>query len=371
MKLKKICIFLSCFINITLASEIEKNYIQSTTPNITFNINKAACLLGQFFISPETDSPDFTDFSKTMKDMCYQEEELIDIGLVLYRKKTDKTNIIINSILKNELWNSNIPENFSNTLKDNLLKYDPIFEKKFDELNAKKVKFIKTQQQGLPWNFFSKVFYFYKTELPEDFEFNVYLYPSKNIKTKTASVFENTIFLPLMYNPPHEDFGIILYEICKILYANQDFETTKRIENFFLQNTSEYAIAMYLLLNEVLATAIGKRWAYAQTDDEDLSKKKLCESTYINGISNAILPLVSKYLNKEKQIDKDFLQKTIDILEKDFKNSNKAFEIMFLGIDLITEDKKSFQKYYEIFKENFQTRWVFDEKNFRISSYIH
>ena len=185
---------------------------------------------------------------------------------------------------------------------------------------------------------------------------------SSNKNEGRVTTFCNNILLQFMYSKRNKDISLILHEVCRKLYETQPINLSKKFEHFFLNHKSPYAKAMYIILNEVLATAIGNRWALMKMNHEKESKNKVHNNKYIDGLSIAILSLVMLYLEKDKKIDGEFLERSIQILAKTFIEADRAFDIMFSTITLLCKDKQLLNKSYHILNKEFHMQSVFTEE---------
>ena len=333
-------------------------------PNLEFNINKTASLFGQAFINSEIDSPRFSEFSTKLSEASLTIPDPKRTPLFVPRTIESPYEDFVDCIIHNKIENQYTTPEFSKILGLALLEYDLIFDKRLEDLiNRKnelsdfcKIFFLK------PKPFFSSVFKFYQTTLKKDHKFKVYLYLSSNKNEGRVTTFCNNILLQFMYSKRNKDISLILHEVCRKLYETQPINLSKKFEHFFLNHKSPYAKAMYIILNEVLATAIGNRWALMKMNHEKESKNKVHNNKYIDGLSIAILSLVMLYLEKDKKIDGEFLERSIQILAKTFIEADRAFDIMFSTITLLCKDKQLLNKSYHILNKEFHMQSVFTEE---------
>jgi len=341
MKIKKSTLLLLFFLSLS-------NSLSANT-NIEFNINKAACLFAQSFCIQGQQSPKILEFCNQINKLFLKDED-----------KNDKKNEFVNCLINNKVEHEYLTPEFSSILKEAKSEYDTIFEKKSDELLNR-----KDELSSYSETFFSKhqsfltdIFKFYLILAQEDQnqKFRIYLYPSNDISSGKITVFGDNMFLKLVYNKQSEDLCSIIHEVCHKLYKFKK----DTFENFFLKHKSKYSKAMLLLFDEFLATTIGNRLAYAKMNNGQEYKNDVSEDKYINTISRYFMPLIKKYINSSRWLDDQFLEESIKILEKDFKDINKTFDTMFLKINLIIEDKNLLPTYSKILKKEFCINDIYD-----------
>ena len=121
--------------------------------------------------------------------------------------------------------------------------------------------------------------------------------------------------------------GVILHEMCHVLYDEQSKEFQKQLVSYFAENKSEYSKFANAYFDEALATALGNGWAYNNINGK-IDEKEWYSDTYIEGFARGIYPLVENYLNESKQIDKVFIDKSIEIFGLKFPNANADYSIL-------------------------------------------
>ena len=95
---------------------------------------------------------------------------------------------------------------------------------------------------------------------------------------------------------------------------------------------------------------------------EKESKNKVHNNKHIDGLSIAILPLVTHYLENLKVIDDEFLEKSIQILAKTFIEADRVFDVMFSSITILCKDKQLLNKSYHTLNKEFHMQSVFTEE---------
>jgi len=167
--------------------------------------------------------------------------------------------------------------------------------------------------------YFDKGLSFYKAYWDDSFPFEIVFYPYPNSQGFSAEAFCNNSVNAL--TPETKDYNtllaVMMHEIFHILYDEQSVVVKRNITKWFLANPSKTSTYAYLLLNEVLATAIGNGFVY-----ESLSGKKdegdWYDRKYIDLMAKKIYPMVADYIAQKKGIDEGFVNIYIKFYEENF-----------------------------------------------------
>jgi len=92
-----------------------------------------------------------------------------------------------------------------------------------------------------------------------------------------------------------------------------------KLEADFKQNPSKSSIYAYLLLNEVLATALGNGYVFENLNGK-LDTTEWYNWQYINLMAKQIYPTVLEYIKQKKPIDKKFIDTYIKLYEQNYPN---------------------------------------------------
>jgi len=207
--------------------------------------------------------------------------------------------------------------------------YDEIiwndYEKKLINQKNNLIKFKKLNVEI--FNRFNK---FYNSTWTNEIPFQIALYPIPGKKgSTTATPHGNSLCIGVLTD--ETDYtgrnGVILHEMCHVLYDEQSKEFQKQLVSYFAENKSEYSKFASAYFDEALATALGNGWAYNNINGK-IDEKEWYSNTYIEGFARGIYPLVENYLNESKQIDKVFIDKSIEIFGLKFPNANADYSIL-------------------------------------------
>ena len=240
--------------------------------------------------------------------------------------------------------------------------YDEIiwndYEKKLINQKNNLIKFKKLNVEI--FNRFNK---FYNSTWTNEIPFQIALYPIPGKKgSTTATPHGNSLCIGVLTD--ETDYtgrnGVILHEMCHVLYDEQSKEFQKQLVSYFAENKSEYSKFASAYFDEALATALGNGWAYKNMNGK-IDEKEWYNDDYIEGFARGIYSLVENYLNENKQIDKNFIDKSIEIFGLKFPNVNADYSILLNKLYLYydNEDESEItiplRKYFRLSNVNFSS----------------
>lgn len=177
---------------------------------------------------------------------------------------------------------------------------------------------------------FTKIDRFYNScWIPEvPFVVAIYPIPGKSGST-TATPHANSLCIGVLTDETNHvgRIGVVLHEMCHVLYDEQPGEFQHTLESYFTENKSPYSQFAYNFLDEGLATALGNGWAFKYLTGEP-DPEEWYNNEYINGFGKALYPMVEEYIATNKQIDRDFVNRAIDLFGKTFPNSITDYGIL-------------------------------------------
>lgn len=194
---------------------------------------------------------------------------------------------------------------------------------------------------------FLKASLFYNTQWDTNIHFKIMLYPTPLEKGRTLALAMGSTLICDFLSHREDDYknrlGVIIHEMCHILYLEQPPEVQHQIDEWFATSKSPYAKLTYRFINEGMATAIGNGWAYEKINGE-MDTKAWYTTKYIDGLAHAIFPLAKSYLENGKTIDREFIHKSISLFEDTFPNALSETELLMSEIQLyinpIDDDEK-------------------------------
>ncbi len=177
---------------------------------------------------------------------------------------------------------------------------------------------------------FTKINRFYNSCWLNEMPFTVAIYPIPGATgSSTATPHANSLCIGVLTDETDHvgRIGVVLHEMCHVLYDEQPAGVEHQIDQWFAENQSLYKSFAYNFFDEGLATALGNGWAYKSLSGE-LDPNPWYDNEYINGFGKALYPIVEEYIAANKQIDKAFVDKAIDLFASTFPNSVTDYGIL-------------------------------------------
>ncbi len=139
---------------------------------------------------------------------------------------------------------------------------------------------------------FKTISHFYHSSWTNDIPFTVALYgiPGAHGNT-TATPHANSLCVGVLTDEKDHfgRMGVVIHEICHVLYDEQPKDFQHQIEKYFDENQSPYKIYAQAFFDEGLATALGNGWAY---------KKLSGQLDTSNGTTTNILKDLRRYCTR-------------------------------------------------------------------------
>lgn len=186
---------------------------------------------------------------------------------------------------------------------------------------------------------FRKIKTFYHSSWSEDIPFVVALYPVPGRSGNTsATPHANSLCVGVLADETDHigRVGVVLHEMCHVLYDEQSAEFQHQLDDYFAQNQSPYKAFAYNFFDEGLATALGNGWGSKQLSGK-LDESDWYNNEYINGFGKALFPLVEEYLAANKSIDKDFVNKAVDLFAATFPKCLTDYAILMNRVSIFCD----------------------------------
>ncbi|AEA45804.1 hypothetical protein [Fluviicola taffensis] len=218
--------------------------------------------------------------------------------------------------------------------------YDRIIWKDYEEkLNGQRIALEKYADQCS--EAFTKINRFYNSFWISDIPFTVALYPIPGKSgSSTSNPYSNSLCIGVFTDEIDHiaTIGVVLHEMCHVLYDEQPSDFQHKLESYFFESKSPYNQFAYNFIDEGLATALGNGWAYnflsGKPDPADWYNNE-----YINGFGKALYPLVTEYISANKQIDQEFVNRAIDLFGATFPNSITDYGILLNRVSIYTDSQ--------------------------------
>lgn len=184
---------------------------------------------------------------------------------------------------------------------------------------------------------------FYRAKWPVEVPFVIGLYPvpfidgfkNSTVSHSMDSVEEHGVLIGSTKKDLNGSFGVIFHELCHSLYGSQSHDYMNEFEKYFSESQSLYKNQAYDWIDESLATAIGNGWAFKKANDGHLDKEPWYNQPTIDGFAKALFELTSSYLEKNRPVDKEFIDKAIEIYSLKFPNSIYELDSIMSKIALV------------------------------------
>lgn len=166
---------------------------------------------------------------------------------------------------------------------------------------------------------FDKGLSFYKAYWDESFSFEIAFYPLPPSLGFSAEAFCNNAICALPSDTKEYSAVVsaMMHEIFHILFNEQSAGLKVNISKWFSANNSKSSAYAYLLLNEVLATALGNGFVYesltGKKDEDEWYDRK-----YIDLMAKKIYPMLADYIAQKKGIDEGFINIYIKFYEDNY-----------------------------------------------------
>ncbi len=210
---------------------------------------------------------------------------------------------------------------------------------------------------------FEKFKSFYGSSWDKTIPFNLTVYPILgNRGQTTATPHANSLEMGIL-TQEDDNFTLLsvgMHEMCHVLYDEQSLQMQEMIDDAFSDSTTIYSQFAYHYIDEALATALGNGYVYKKLTSE-IDTSEWYNDTYINVYAKAIYPLVETYLDSNKQLDRTFIYKSIDIFKKTFPNAIYEYEPNFINTNLYFETENELEyndlqnylhNYFKIYSSN-------------------
>lgn len=241
-----------------------------------------------------------------------------------------------------------IPNNVLNELTKFISKFTPIYNELIyqpnKEMFEKQLKGITdySNQHNLE-SYFETGLIFYNSSWDRSIPFEIAFYPFPDSDYFTAQAFYNDFVSAIQTNlTDYKDlFSVMLHETYHIIYNEQSLEVKTQIDEYFKRNPSKYSNYAYLLMNEVLATALGNGYVYDSLNGKPDSNDWYFHQ-YVDLMAKKIYPLMKEYIAEKKPVDKNFIDQYIHIYEISFPNWINELENIMTYRYVISENEKDF-----------------------------
>lgn len=152
-------------------------------------------------------------------------------------------------------------------------------------------------------DYFEKGLIFYNSSWDSSIPFEIAFYPFPDSDYFTAQAFYNNFVSAIQTNLiDYKDlFSVMMHETYHIIYNEQTLEFKIQIYEAFKTNPSKSSNYAYLLMNEVLATALGNGYVYENLNNGTPDVNDWYFHQYINLMARKSIPWSKSTLQKKGQ----------------------------------------------------------------------
>lgn len=199
--------------------------------------------------------------------------------------------------------------------------------------------------------FFQTGLSFYHSSWDQSIPFRIAFYPLPDSDYFTAQAFCNNFVSAIQTHlKDYKDlFSVMMHEIFHIIYNEQPLELKIEIDQAFKENTSKYSNYAELLLNELLATALGNGYVYEKLSGT-LDRNDWYYHQYIDLMARKVYPLVKEYVNEKKSMDKSFVERYIKLYETGFPDWINELDNIMTYRYVISENENDFNTIDQLFR---------------------
>lgn len=162
-------------------------------------------------------------------------------------------------------------------------------------------------------SYLPKIATFYDADWTDSIDFTATLYPvplSDKLTIGLALANFQSISIPRQTPDINGTISVIVHELCHTIYDSQNRDTQKELESLFFKNKAANAKDAYYLLDEALASAIGNAYIMKKMTGT-LPTGAWYEEADIDAFAKALYKGVEIYLDQNKKIDADFVERAI------------------------------------------------------------
>ncbi|MBQ7524362.1 MAG: hypothetical protein IJT08_02015 [Alphaproteobacteria bacterium] len=343
--------FLAC-----LCFAVQSAFAAPFIPNVEFEINREIALFAQVYFDQGGVG---ADVGKKLRD-----EIKSSFGSNLQDSDNDKAEFV-GCLASGDVRHKYMTPTFMELWREAKLEYDSFFDNSVDILNDRKQELTLYAEKAFADGHidFKRVFDFYASELSEDTQFRAFIFPSNGHATENgttkqnfAIAFGNNILLKFNYGNRAADTEAVLEQICQRLFATMPRGT----EDYFLHHASKSAKVAFLLLDDVLAYVIGKKWVHSRLGELADSPLQKCDDDKLEALANFIFPKLESYLNWERKIDEEFCDEFIKAVELQFPEAYKRPDIVLQKFALRIESGIDASLCQDLLTSSFNVKEIFE-----------
>ena len=242
-----------------------------------------------------------------------------------------------------------VPNEKLTRLIDLLKQFTPVYEtviyepckSKFEEQLHGIFNLIKSSKIDY---YFTEVLQFYNSSWDVSIPFVFCFYPLPNSRGFTATAVNNVAISAIADSLDNYRalLSVMLHEVSHVLYDERALSLWNQMEEWFDSNPSKVSRYANSLFNEAMATAVANGYLAAQLNGREDTTRNWYGVKYISMMAKTAYPLVKEYITTRKSMDRDFVNRYIQLFEERFSSWIYDPQYVMRGRLLLSEKATDF-----------------------------
>ncbi len=193
--------------------------------------------------------------------------------------------------------------------------------------------------------YFTEALQFYNSSWDVSIPFVFCFYPLPNSRGFTATAVSNVAISAVADSLDNVKalLSVMLHEISHVLYDERPLSLWNQMEGWFDSNPSKVSRYANSLFNEAMATAVGNGYLAAQLNGKEDTTRRWYGVKYISMMAKTAYPLVKEYIEARKPMDRDFVNRYIQLYEEHFSAWLYDPQYLMRGRLLLSEKDADFE----------------------------
>jgi hypothetical protein len=320
--------------------------VADPVPNLHIVVERRASLIGKRHIDKaaanQPDSEGKKPYKRQQEKEEPQHEDLHTIimkqGSLITGNSEREQEELIENLINGKAEHHLISPALVKTFKDTLLDFEREFDSSYEILLHRKENIRLYQEKNKKLIDYTAIYKFYDSDTDLGTKFIVHIYPTDMPGTYAKS-YGSTIFLRFNYGNLTRDLCAVLREVCSWLYDSITPNRAQYIEKYFMSHGSRCAKVAYMMFRDVLAHAIGNIWTCEQLKNAGQADSQASphQNESIERIAQELVPIIKRYLVNRNEMDGDFFDRYIDLVERLYPQAKETPEILLTHVSLIVE----------------------------------
>jgi hypothetical protein len=192
--------------------------------------------------------------------------------------------------------------------------------------------------------YFTEALQFYNSSWDVSIPFVFCFYPLPNSRGFTATAVSNVAISAVADSLDNYKalLSVMLHEVSHVLYDERSLSLWNQMEEWFGSNPSKVSRYANSLFNEAMATAVGNGYLAAQLNGKEDTTRRWYGVKYISMMAKTAYPLVKEYITTRKPMDRDFVNRYVQLYEEHFSGWLYDPQYLMRGRLLLSEKAADF-----------------------------